>query len=247
MKKLPWILLGLSITFNFAFTGSFLEARGRASGLTAAGDDGGGVAVVADQLELDRTQREKFSALRKDSRELTGDLDRAIHLARQDLWETMDDASASDEDIEAAQAELDELHRQGREARVRHFRGFLGVLRPEQREDVFKRMRKHGHRGPAWRHLLDLYDADDDGTLSEPERDRAREAVGRHGRPGSFGSGRGGPGRGGPGAGSGTPSGRGGRGAGPGASPGPGRRGGGMPGSFPRHHRPAKGGGKDGR
>ena len=191
MRKLPWILLAISIIFNFTFAGGFLQARSELQDVSSK--PASRTSMVADQLKLDEGQRKVYTDLRTKAHDEARQQREAIALARQELWSLMSDAKATPEQVRAAQVKLSELHEEYRKQMAAHFRQFFSVLKPAQRETLTERMRRHekDHRGG--RYLLEKFDHDRDGHLDEKERDEARRAIhGRHPGPGHY-RGKGGP------------------------------------------------------
>jgi Spy/CpxP family protein refolding chaperone len=178
MTRLPWILLGLSAVFNFAFGGGFLHARHEYD-LAASADEQPQTDAVADRLGLDDDQRQRFAELQRKLRDREREIDEAAFIARQELWKTMSDPAASAADVEAAQEALADLHREARRIRIELFRQFMGTLRPEQRARALRRIRRQYLRRPMWRSLLNRFDVNRNGRLDPAEWERAREAIRR--------------------------------------------------------------------
>jgi Spy/CpxP family protein refolding chaperone len=174
MKKLPWVLLAISIIFNFTFAGGFLHAR---SGYEAAKAPETSTEIVADEFNLTDKQRKIFATLREEAQARAKEMRQSFLLARQDLWSAMSSASPDPQRVQEIQDRLAELYWEYRGQASEHLRQFLAALRPEQREAVMQkirqrereRFRRGGH------HLLKRFDTDGDGKLDETERSRAHK------------------------------------------------------------------------
>jgi Spy/CpxP family protein refolding chaperone len=192
--KVLYILLGLSVIFNFSFAGGFLQAR---SSVETAEAPEEAEELVAEELGLTAPQQKTFSELREASRRRVEELQEAITLARQELWAELTAAVVDRERVGEAQEQLVGLHGELRQLQQDYFGRFMDALTPEQRRGVIERMRRrHGLRGVRGR-LLNRFDADGDGVLDAGEREEARKhlrkaapAFGEHWRHGPMPPGR---------------------------------------------------------
>ena len=173
MRKLPWILLALSILFNFTFTTGFMQARSRSE---TARQPRGASDLMAERLDLTGAQREELGRLRQDYEGSLEELRQAVILARQELWSAYSRPSETDA-IRSAESNLFELYRDFRQTRLTQFGHFMKLLNPDQRRHFMGMMRHQEFRGPVGRHLLGRFDANGDGVLDESERAKAREAM----------------------------------------------------------------------
>jgi Spy/CpxP family protein refolding chaperone len=173
-EKILYILLGLSIIFNFSFAGGFLQAR---SSVDTAEAPEEAEELVAEELGLTAPQQKTFSELREASRQRVEELQEAITLARQELWSELTAAAVDRERVGEAEEQLVRLHGELRQLQQDYFRRFMDALTPEQRRGVIDRMqRRRGLRRVRGR-LLERFDADRDGVLDARERDEARRHL----------------------------------------------------------------------
>jgi len=181
MQKLPWVLLAISIIFNFTFAGGFLHAR---SGYEAIQAPEAGTKMVADEFNLTEAQRKVFSNLRQEAQTRAKELRQSLLLARQELWSEMSCDQPDPQRIGEIQDRLAELYWEYRRQSSEHLRQFLAVLNSQQREAVMQKIRER-ERSHYWgRRFLERFDTNSDGKLDESERSRARQQfTGRHGRP----------------------------------------------------------------
>jgi len=188
MAKLPWVLLAISVIFNFTFAGAFLHAR---SDLETADSPEAPAKMVADELGLSEDQKKAFAEIRAEAKTKADQLRESIVLARQELWSQIAGGSGDSEQISELNGRLAELYRQYRMLPGEHARRFLGTLDPAQREAAIERIRRHERHKYGYRRLLEQFDTNGDGRLDKEERARASEAFrsrrggGRHpSRPG---------------------------------------------------------------
>ena len=182
MRALTAILLLVSAVFNVAFIVGYLTSRTSPETLATTEKV---TEVVADDLELDKKQREAFLSLYEKSREESAKLREAIRVTRESLMTEMGNPSPDQERIQTLQNELSELHGAYREASLKHYKEFMDTLRPEQRKHVTERVERHERRHrrgpfpPPWMHgkTLERFDANRDGELDEGERATMREAM----------------------------------------------------------------------
>jgi Spy/CpxP family protein refolding chaperone len=172
-RGLPWMLLGFSLLFNVFFAAGALRARGLAGGAPDPAAAG-----VANELELDEVQRAIFRELRDGMREDSAFLNEAIALAERDLVQVLGRERPDLEQARAIVARVSDFHRQRRIAASHRFGEFMEMLRPEQ----CRRLAGHlpgkrpggppghgGERPPGGRDMLERFDADRDGTMSDDE------------------------------------------------------------------------------
>ena len=174
-RKLPWVLLAISIIFNFAFAGGFLQARSELQ--TVSAEPASRTDMVADQLKLDESQRKVYTDLRTKAQDAAQQQRKTIALARQELWSQMSDPKATPEQIRAAQQKLSELHQEYRKQMGSRFREFVSVLKPGQRETLTDKMRKSEKHHRGGKYLLEKFDRNRDGRLDEKERAEARRVI----------------------------------------------------------------------
>jgi len=150
MKRLPWILLMLSVLFNFFFAGGFLHAR---SEWQAPQTQAGAADLVAERLGLDEAQRQAFADLKHATAEKAEEIRQAIFEARRQVHSGVGAESVDRE-------KLSELMRFEAEQRMElrllageHLRKFVAVLRPEQRRKLAEMLasRPGPGRGPLAR------------------------------------------------------------------------------------------------
>jgi uncharacterized membrane protein len=205
MARLPWILLGLSVLFNFFFAGGFLQAKDE---LTTVSGEQGALDELADRLDLTAEQRQAYLRLKRDAREHAAEVRSAVEDIRERFWDELAGDTPNAE-------ELAELHRleaeqrfRGRLMMARRLREFADTFTPGQRRQFVRMVRRRldEHRrprprpphdvrggrpggppntGPATapgaemrrRMILHRFDTDGDGVLSAEERARAFEAI----------------------------------------------------------------------
>jgi len=171
IRRLPYILLGLSITFNVFFAGGFLEARSASVRLGATD----GADLVAERLGLSPEQRQAYERLRDEASGDARQAREAIFAARQEFWTMLGDESADPAQLrDLVEFEAD----QGRQLRVQMLgrcREFMGVLAPPQRAALVEAVLKREAGRPGARPVLGQFDADGDGRLSDAERAAVRE------------------------------------------------------------------------
>jgi len=189
IRKLPWVLLAISIIFNFTFTGGFLRAR---SDRQAVETPESGTKMVADEFGLTEDQQKVFSGLRQEARARTNEVRQGLLLTRQDLLSEMSSDSPDPQRLSEIQDRLAELYWEYRRQSSEHLQQFLKVLRPDQRRAVMKHIRDRERTRSAGRRLLERFDRNGDGKLDKDERASARQHFPpRHGRgKGSFPRGR---------------------------------------------------------
>ncbi len=168
--KVLYILLGLSVIFNFAFAGGFLEARSR---YEPPEDGEAAPGVVAEELDLTAAQREKFAELRGRTGGRVRELHESILSARQELYALLAADTPDTEAVRAVEERIAEQHRELNRLRLDSFREFMDSLTPPQREEVRRRMQGRPLFQEAQRRLLERFDEDGDGQLSPRERGRA--------------------------------------------------------------------------
>ncbi|NOZ22617.1 MAG: periplasmic heavy metal sensor, partial [Planctomycetes bacterium] len=180
-KALSYLLL-VSLVFNAAFVAGYFLFRTAPETLATTEKV---TEAVADDLGLNKEQREKFAALHKKNEAESAKLREAIRITRESLMTEMSKPSPNGERIRTLQDELSELYRAQREASLKRYKTFMDTLNPGQRRQVAERVERHhrrhgGRRFPLpWvsKRSLQRFDADGDGNLSEEERAKAREAV----------------------------------------------------------------------
>ncbi len=172
MKKLPWVLLGLSILFNFFFAGGFVSARSETVPFETEDE---AVDAVADKLDLDQSQKDALTEMRRRVRQASDEARHAVGHARRDLWAGMAEASENGAKV----AELVEFE-SDQQTKVRllaaeQFRNFMGILKPHQRQKAMGLLHRRPPHGSRPRRPGARFDTDGDGRLSETERHAARK------------------------------------------------------------------------
>lgn len=173
--KLPWILLALSLLFNFFFAGGFLHARDEWQPPETETE---AVDLVSDRLELDEDQRRTLAELRRDAHERARRIRESIAQARQELWADINGGTVDRDRLNEVIEFEAEQRRQLKLLAGEHFRRFLGVLRPEQRRKMGQLLRRRA--AARWRDAWPRqFDADGDGRLDEQEKAAAHKAYER--------------------------------------------------------------------
>lgn len=205
MRRLPWVLLGLSIAFNFFFAGGFMHARSSLEQVQEKPEVRKD--VLAERLDLTQEQKEEFDRIRRATSEKIRQARQAMVEARQELWDRVGSSPGEPQTVlEVAEFEAEQA-RQLRLIGAESIRQFMKVLSPEQRQKLAE-MGRHYGPPPSWprppsmsyghgsdgpygspggfqkrmsdfhrRRMLDRFDADGDGKLSEQERAEWRKML----------------------------------------------------------------------
>jgi len=180
MTRFQKALLLASLVFNAMVVIGYF-----ATSLTSesAGSAEAAARLVGDELGLDTHQREAFLELRREADAQKAELRQAIELAHEKLVAELCKARRDPEMLRERQTALAELRDAYRELTFRHSDRFLGMLTPEQRQDVGQRLGRRGRHRRLRDAFLRRYDEDGDGELNQEEREDAIRAVrGRRGR-----------------------------------------------------------------
>jgi Spy/CpxP family protein refolding chaperone len=175
MRKLPWILLAVSITFNFAFTGGLLEAQSaRQEAAEPEQTPGDKAQLVADKLGLTGEQREAYIDARTRLSREGAKLREAMALAREERRAELAKAAPDLARVAQIEADIADLACQMRLLAAEHLKQFAGRLGPDQRRRLSGMMHRRSPRGGKVPPMLKRFDTDGDGKLSEQERKAAR-------------------------------------------------------------------------
>ncbi len=178
MRKLPWVLLAVSITFNFAFTGGLLEARqARDEAVKPEKAPGDKSDLVARRLGLDDQQREAYVQARRSLADKVGPLREEIALAREERRAELAGAEPDLGRVAELEARMADLSCQMRTMAAETMRQFVSLLTPEQRRNLGGMMRSHGRHTRSLPSALQRFDKNRDGRLDERERRAAHDAM----------------------------------------------------------------------
>jgi len=184
MRKLPWILLALSITFNFAFTGGLLEAQSaRQKAVEPERTPGDMADLVAEKLGLTDAQRKAYVDARTRLARQGAELREAMALAREERRAELAKPSPDPARVAQTEATIADLAHQMRLLAAEHLEKFAGRLGPAQRRRLGGMMRRRMPKGGRVPPALKRFDTNGDGMLDERERQAARQHF-RDVRPG---------------------------------------------------------------
>lgn len=170
-RHLLWFAFSLSLLFNVFFAVGYAKARAEAqTGSSRA------VGLVTQELNLDKRQAAAFASLRTGGDEDV--LRPGIALAQQELIAELDHEEPDPDRVRAIVARQGELIQQQRLSGFDRMCDFVRVLTPEQRHQMFKRLR-HGGPFSAERHreLVKRFDKNGDGELDETEKAEAHTFI----------------------------------------------------------------------
>jgi uncharacterized membrane protein len=171
MRNVLLLALSLSLLFNVFFAVGYLRAREAARTLRPESDV---ARLAAEELDLDEVQTAVFAELRSAMADERETLTEGIALARQELLSELDRPSPDVDRVQALIEREAEYHRQLRMAAAERMRQFVETLSPEQRRELFRRIDPSRTAPPHLRkRLLQRFDTDGDGALSETERAEA--------------------------------------------------------------------------
>jgi len=175
MMNLTRIVLILSLSFNAMFVVGYF-----ATGTSAepSAEPEAAAQLVAKELGLDERQREAFVELRKEAEESTQELRQAASIAEEALLKAACEPKPDPERVGTLEADLSEIRKAHQSVSYGHFRRFMGLLTPEQRDAVHEKFRARGrwHEGRRQR-VLREFDTDSDGRLDEQERRKAMQTI----------------------------------------------------------------------
>ncbi len=168
--RLLIVLLTLSLNFNVFFLIGVLRHPSRRNAMAE-------LTRVANQLQLDDRQAQRFGELRENFSEEVGILSEELHQVRQTIRETLASDTVDNEMLDELMATESSLIAKRRQLATGHFGRFVDLLTQEQRHELGSQL--HGdqkrHRDPP--HIIDHFDADGDGKLNESERQEAHQHI----------------------------------------------------------------------
>lgn len=127
------ILLAISITLNLFFVGGFLYRRGVADGRQALA--AARTQSVAERLQLDDSQRERFAALRRDMLDRQRSANRAIRSLVDDMWEEVTKKSPDTAQVDSLVARIMTERTALQRDQMRLIIDFVPILSPEQKQE----------------------------------------------------------------------------------------------------------------
>lgn len=170
------ILLGLSLIFNVFFIFAAMRHQPPRGPMAE-------IHQVANDLDLDHRQVERLTELRQNFTEESALIRRDLAHAREQMATLLEAESVDAESMRNLLAIESELQHRRRELAGRQFGHFLELLSPKQRHDLSRRMhqdQRTRHRdGDFPAHMLERFDGDGDGSLSEEERSQAQTHLDR--------------------------------------------------------------------
>lgn len=138
-KKLPWILLAISVALNIFAVAGFFYAKSQAEMRML---DRSPVMAAARELNLTEPQKAAFEKMRNDIRRASDDIRAEMRPVRRQL---LDELAKPQPDFAAADQRIDDLGDiQGKrfKAMVRAVHEFQQSLTPQQQEQFRKAMRE---------------------------------------------------------------------------------------------------------
>ncbi|MHC5022687.1 MAG: periplasmic heavy metal sensor [Planctomycetota bacterium] len=168
-RQLTWLALAISVLFNLFFLTGYLQARWQRGSATPAPQT-----TVADELSLDSEQAAIFGHLRDGLREDNRVFTERLALVQQELFSELVEPQPDPERMAALIDQDGELRRQMHHSAQERFRAFIGMLSPEQRQQLSRHLDRGRHRGQRHRMLLRRFDRDHDGRLDEAEEAAAK-------------------------------------------------------------------------
>lgn len=183
MTRALRVLLVASLSFNVMFVIGYLcgPTKTQAPQSTEQAAE-----LVTEKLGLDGPQREAFLSLRQESQQQTEELAQTAALLQDQLCSESANPAADPEAVADLQQDLADVRQVHQQSQLDHFRRFMKVLSPSQREDAVKMLHaKNSGRKLRKSRVLQEFDADNDGKLSAAERAKAIQALrerhaGRH-------------------------------------------------------------------
>ncbi|MCH2138113.1 MAG: periplasmic heavy metal sensor [Phycisphaerales bacterium] len=158
------ILLSLSLLFNACFIAGWIGA----SNLAAAGA-GAGIDRLAQSLELDDVQRKHLDELHASMRSETAAIQAHVGTLRRQLAQALESDSPDLEHVRTLVADISAEQREAQMIAADHLGSFLDMLDPKQRRTLGRRLGRGGHHHMPPPHVLEPYDADDNGQLDDDE------------------------------------------------------------------------------
>jgi Spy/CpxP family protein refolding chaperone len=187
MSKALRILLVASLSFNVMFAIGYLSGATKAQAPQGAEQ---AAALVTEELGLDGSQREAFLSLRQEAQQQTEELAQTAAVLHDQLCSESANPAADPAAVADLQKDLAAVRQVHEQCQLEHFRRFMKVLTPKQREKAVKMLHaKAGGRKVRKPGALQELDADKDGKLSAAERAKAiqslreRHAGGREPKP----------------------------------------------------------------
>lgn len=175
MSKALRVLLLVSLSFNVMFVIGYFctPTTAQAPPSTVQAAD-----LLAEKLGLDSQQRDAFLSLRTEDRQQAEAFAQTAGILADELCREAASPTADPKTVDDLQkdlADVQALHQQGS---VEHFRRFMNVLTPKQRESAAKMLAaKPASRKVRKSRILQDFDADGNGVLSPAERAKAIQAL----------------------------------------------------------------------
>lgn len=179
-----------SIGFNLMFIGGYAYQNYVAP--SPAAPDGPGTIEVSPQpessvvddlnLHLNAQQKEAIGEVQSQLQQEQASTQQNMYLTKQALWQEMSRPEPDQQRISELNQEVRDLHQQLREQQSQQFNEFMNTLNPEQRQAVVNRAKKQQEKryGHFHRKVMEKFDANGDGQLSEEERRSARQKMMKH-------------------------------------------------------------------
>ena len=183
MSRALRVLLFASLSFNVMFVIGYWCAP---TGAQAPQSTERAADLVAERLGLDGQQREAFLSLRQEAQQQAEELAQTAALLQDQLCRESANPAADPEAVAGLQQDLADVRQVHQQCQLDHFRRFMRVLTPKQREATVKMLHaKNSDRKLRKSRVLQEFDADKDGELSAAERAKAIQALserhaGRH-------------------------------------------------------------------
>ena len=167
-KRALVVLLGLSVLFNACFVLGWIGASS-----TATADASN---RLATSLDLNDAQRHRLDEMQQSLRSETGAIRAHVAQLRQSLAASLEAKSPDLQHVRTLVAEISSQQREAQTIAADHLGTFLDMLSPEQRR-AFGRRLGRGPRHLPPPHVLEQYDADEDGEVNEHELATAMDDI----------------------------------------------------------------------
>ncbi len=175
MTRALRILLFASLSFNVMFVIGYLCAP--SAGKAPEGPEQAATAV-AQNLGLDDQQREAFLSLRNEAQQQAEELAQTASVLQDQLCTEAASPAADPAAVAELEKDLVRVQQVHQQSQLDHFRRFMKVLTPKQRENAAKMLHsKATGRKVRKAGILQEFDADKDGKLSAAERAKAIQAL----------------------------------------------------------------------
>ena len=175
MSRALRVLLCASLSFNMMFVIGYLCAPTQAEAPQSTEQ---AATLVTRTLGLDGPQREAFLSLRQEAQQQAEELAQAAALLQDQLCSESANPAADPEAVADLQKDLADVRQVHQQCQLDHFRRFMKVLAPKQRDAAVKMVRaKNSDRKLLKSRVLQEFDADKDGKLSAAERANAIQAL----------------------------------------------------------------------